>query len=346
MLMSARRWTILAAIWIIGVGVGWGWYFVSKARAEAAEKAALHAWLTAAQRIAATPPVSRPAVARIDAKQLMADVTALAFERHADADRARARAYIAHALQSLGYRPALQSFSLHGQTGVNLEIVKPGTDPNAGDLLIGAHFDSVKGTPGADDNASGVAAVMAVARLLAPIQLRKTVRFVFFDKEEAGLVGSRAYVRSDARIKGLEAVIIAEMLGHRCTAPNCQTVPDALPLPVPTTGDFIAAIGDSPALLIAFRQAMRAEAPVFALFIPDKGQRLPNTRRSDHAPFWDRGVPAVMLTDTAELRNPHYHTAGDGLATIDPAFLAANAQLLFDVVVRLADQPRAPKASR
>lgn len=336
--MSARRWTILAAVWIIGAGIGWGWYFVSNAQAEAARQAALQAWLKAAQAIAATPPVSRGSVAKVDAERIMKDVRALSDERHAEPDRTRARAHIAHALQSLGYRPSLQSFSVKGQSGVNLEIVKPGTDPAAGDLLLGAHYDTVAGSQGADDNASGVAAVMEVARLLKPIELRQTVRFVFFDQEEAGLLGSRAYTRSDARIEKLKAVIVAEMLGHRCTTPNCQTVPNALPLPVPTTGNFIAAIGDTQPMLVAFRQAMRPEAPVFALFVPDKGERLPNTRRSDHAPFWDRGIPAVMLTDTAELRNPHYHRKSDTPATIDAAFLAANAQLLLDVIVRLADR--------
>jgi hypothetical protein len=338
--MTARRWTILAAIWITAAAAGWGWYFVSKAQAEADRQAALLIWLKQAQAIAATPPVPRASVSSVDAARIMKDVQALAYERRTEAHRTQARAHVAHALQSLGYRPSLQSFSVKGQSGVNLEIVKPGTDPAAGDLLLGAHYDTVAGTQGADDNASGVAAVMEVARLLQPLQLKQTVRFVFFDQEEVGLLGSRAYARSDTRIKTLKAVIIAEMLGHRCTAPNCQTIPNALPLPVPTTGTFIAAIGDTQPMLVAFRQAMRPQAPVFALFVPDKGQRLPNTRRSDHAPFWDRGVPAVMLTDTAELRNPHYHQPSDAPKTIDPAFLAANTQLLFDVVVQLAGGPQ------
>lgn len=333
--MTARRWLALAVVWFAGAGLGWWWYFAEQARADEATAARQAAWLAAAQQVAtvpATPAPAAPTLERASAERLMADVKALAFERKADAARAKARAHVAHALQGLGYRPELQGF----KQGVNLVVIKPGTDPTAGALIVGAHYDTVGGSRGADDNATGVAAVMEVARLLAKTPLQRTVRFVFFDREEDGLLGSRAYTRSAARMQGVQAAIVVEMVGYRCRTAGCQRHPETLPIPAPTTGDFIAAIGDSVPLLTTVRQAARPDLPVFALLVPDAGRSLPDTRRSDHAPFWDRGVPAVMLTDTAELRNPGYHLPGDTPESLDPAFLQASAQLVLDVVVRLA----------
>lgn len=330
--MSARRWGMLAVVWFVGIGAGWGWYFVVQARADEAAAAKLAAWLNEARRIAAIPPVEQAAVATASAERLMADVEALAFERKADAARAKARAHVAHGLQAIGYRPELQSFP----EGVNLVASKPGSDPAAGVLIIGAHYDTVGGTRGADDNASGVAAVMEVARLLKDVPLKPTLRFVFFDQEERGLLGSRAYTRSEARMAGVKGVIVVEMVGYRCATPGCQRHPEQMPIPAPTTGDFIAVIGVEAGLLTAFRQAARPALPVFALLVPDKGRPLPDTRRSDHAPFWDLGIPAVMVTDTAELRNPGYHLSIDTPDTLDPAFLQASAQLVIDAIVRLA----------
>lgn len=330
--MTARRWAALATVWFAAIAAGWGWYFMEQARADEAAAAKLAAWLAEAQRIATIPPDGHPSIATASAERLMADVKALAYERKADPARAKARAHIAHALQGLGYRPALLSF----KEGVNLVVEKPGTDPTAGSLVIGAHYDTVGGTQGADDNGSGVATVMEVARQLYKVPLKTTLRFVFFDQEEQGLLGSRAYARSDARMQGVKGAIVVEMVGFRCRKPGCQRHPQNMPIPAPTTGDFIAIIGDTAAQLTAFRQAERPELPVFALLVPDKGRPMPDTRRSDHAPFWDRGVPAVMITDTAELRNPHYHLPGDTPDSLDPAFLQASAQLVIDAVVRLA----------
>ena len=177
---------------------------------------------------------------------------------------------------------------------------------------------------------------MEIARLLKDMPLEQTLRFVFFDQEESGLLGSTAYARSDTRIAGLQGAIIAEMLGFRCVIEGCQRLPPRLPIPAPTIGDFAAVIGDTPSMLRAFQQAKRPETPVFALLVPDRGVHMPSTRRSDHAPFWDRGVPALMVIDTAELRNPHYHLPGDVPETLDPEFLRGSTQLILDALLRLA----------
>ena len=339
--MTARRWWLLAAIWIVGAGAGWGGYFLHKARAEDDRQAKLVAWMTAAKDIAAVQPDGQPSRVKADAKRLMTDVQALAFERKSEAARAKARGYVAHALQRIGYRPELQSFIIKDaqgatQGGTNLVVHKRGTDPKAGVWLIGAHYDTVGGSRGADDNATGVAAVMEVARLLKDVPLQQSLRFVFFDQEESGLLGSKAYARSDARLAGLKGAIIAEMLGYKCVIEGCQRLPALLPMPAPKTGDFAAVIGDTPAMLRAFRQAERPDTPVFALLVPNRGQMMPDARRSDHAPFWDRGVPALMVIDTADLRNPHYHLPGDVPETLDPEFLRGSTQLIVDAVLRLA----------
>lgn len=338
--MTPRRWWLLAAVWIVGAGVGWGWYFLHQAHAEDARQAKLLAWATAAKAVMQVAPDGQPSRVKADPERLMRDVQALAFERKSDAARAKARGYVAHTLQRLGYRPELQSFSIKdaqgvARSGVNLVVLKPGTDPAAGAWLIGAHYDTVGGSRGADDNASGVAAVMEVARLLKDVPLKQTLRFVFFDQEESGLLGSTAYARSDARIQGLKGAIIAEMLGFKCVTEGCQRLPP-LPFPAPEIGDFAAVVGDDPQMLRAFRRAEKPDTPAFTLLVPDHGRLMPDTRRSDHAPFWDRGVPALMVIDTADLRNPHYHLPGDVPETLDPAFLRGSTQLIVDAVLRLA----------
>jgi hypothetical protein len=339
--VTPRRWTALAVFWITGITIGWAWYFSSQAREEDLREAQTQAWRTAAQQIAGVAPDGVPSRVQADAKRLMTDVRALAFERKSEAARAKARGYVAHALQRIGYRPELQSFLIKDaqgaqQGGVNLVVHKPGTDPKAGAWLIGAHYDTVGGSMGADDNATGVAAVMEIARLLKDVPLKQTLRFVFFDQEESGMLGSIAYARSDIRIQDLKGAIIAEMLGYKCVTEGCQRMPAGLPIAVPKVGDFAAVVGDTPAMLKAFGQAEQPATPVVALLVPDRGRLMPNTRRSDHAPFWDRGVPALMVSDTADLRNPHYHLPGDVPETLDAAFLRGSTQLIVDALLRLA----------
>lgn len=338
--VTQRAWLGIAILWFMVVAVGWSWYLGDR-EAKALEAAKKAVWQAEVDRLAAVPakPLSTPPPP-VSASRIWSDVKALSYPRATDAARAQARKHIAHTLQSLGYRPALLGF----RGGVNVLAERKGTDPNLKSILVGAHFDTVPDSPGADDNASGVAVVLEMARLVAQRTTPRTIRFAFFDGEERGLLGSRAYAASPTRISDLHGVIVVEMVGFRCTTPNCQKVPPALPRAlVPKTGDFLAVVGDveSPAFLTAFRHASRSDRPpVYVLPVTEKGASMPNTRRSDHAPFWDRGISAVMVTDTANLRTPHYHRPSDEPETLDRAFLTGNAQIIADALFELATPTR------
>lgn len=376
--MNRNRWWALAALWFAGVGLFWSAYLSERAEADRQARR-VAAWQATIERVQAVAPAEAHAAApptreapagersgetmpapltrsRVAPAGLMGHVRSLAFERHTLDQRKRARALIGHALTEMGYRPDLHGYA----TGVNIIAERPGTDPRAKAVLVGAHFDSVKGTPGADDNASGVAVALEVARQLKDVSTLRPLRVVFFDEEERGLIGSGRYAASPFRIEALAAVIVLEMVGFTCHTPGCQRFPPGLPPGLaPDTGHFVAVVGDLENLwmLEAFRRAsgpagpvrppagstVAVRPPVFALPVPDKGDRLPDTRRSDHAPFWDAGVPAVMVTDTAELRSPHYHRASDTPETLDAAFMAGVAEVTIDATRALLDAPLRPE---
>ncbi|HEV2751227.1 MAG TPA: M28 family peptidase [Gemmatimonadales bacterium] len=265
-------------------------------------------------------------------------------ERHS-----AARDHLAAELRALGLEVELAPFSFRGRTYHNVEAVLPGRDARRPRLLVGAHFDSTADTPGADDNASGVAALIECARLVATRQPEAGVEFVGFDLEELQTVTGRYRVGSHAlarerrsRGEALAGALVLEMVGYCDPTPGAQMVPPLLGIEVPRTGDFLAAVGDtrSRGLLEGFVAGARAATPDLCL-VPYRtrlrGWLLPLTRLSDNASFWDAGYPALMLTDTAFLRNPHYHRSTDTGATLDFTFMAQVTQATAGAVARLAD---------
>ena len=204
-------------------------------------------------------------------------------------------------------------------------------------ILIGAHFDSAPNTPGADDNASAVAVMLAVAKTLG---LRRDVMYVAFNAEECDLAGSREFVEEmTGQMRKLEQVHVLEMVGYRDRRPNSQTNPLPM-LQAPTTGDFLGIVGNKGDLVNAIVDAAACiSVPVVGLAIPGElplatiRQISPHLLRSDHAGFWEKGVPAVMWTDTSEFRNPHYHQTTDTPDTLDYEFMAEVAKLLAIVVM-------------
>jgi len=204
-------------------------------------------------------------------------------------------------------------------------------------ILIGAHFDSVPNTPGADDNASAVAVMLAVAKALG---LRRDVMYVAFNGEEMNLAGSREFVKEMAgEMKLLEQVHVLEMVGYRDRRPDSQKNP--LPMiQAPTTGDFLAVVANKGNLVDQIVEAAGSiSVPVVGLAIPEGlplnaiQQISPHLLRSDHSPFWEKNIPAVMWTDTSEFRNPNYHQPTDTPDTLDYEFMAEVAKLLVGVVV-------------
>ena len=228
---------------------------------------------------------------------------------------------------------------MHSRRGINLIARSQGSDPKKPIYVLGAHYDSVAESPGADDNASGVAAVLEIARRLKKNTHERTVVLAFWDAEEKGLLGSAAYLASHGRRQHIAGAIILEMLGYSCKKPGCQKVANGIPgSMVPDTGDFIAVISDmsNPSLLLSFVQASTPE-PLRSVILPvfDGGWPIPQTRRSDHASFWDRNIGAVMVTDTANFRNPHYHRTQDTPETLSPEFLAASTEYVWRALMPL-----------
>ena len=202
-------------------------------------------------------------------------------------------------------------------------------------VLIGAHFDSVPHSPGADDNASAVAGMLAAAQALAQLDA-PAVAFVAFNREEDGLLGSQEFVTEylNTHLHALEVAHILEMIGYYSDAPHSQTAPEGLPIKISDKGDFIAVIANrySNHLITSMMRAADTYVPdlsVKALKVFLGVEKFfPHLLRSDHAPFWHSKLPALMWTDTSEFRNPHYHQPTDTPDTLNYAFLQKVTALL------------------
>lgn len=209
-------------------------------------------------------------------------------------------------------------------------------------LVVGAHYDTVLGSPGADDNASGLAVLLETARMLAGMQGHLEVQFVAFSLEEPGFIGSKAFVQI-AKTQGekIWGAIVLECVGYTNRQPGSQKTPPGLPIKLPDQGDFIGLLGNEAALPIktSFESAIAetsSDLSCIGLIVPGRGNLLPDSRRSDHVPFWDQDIRAVMLTDTADFRNPNYHQAGDRLETLDLSFMTSITQTLAQTIIQLA----------
>ncbi|MEW6323909.1 MAG: M20/M25/M40 family metallo-hydrolase [Nitrospirota bacterium] len=211
-------------------------------------------------------------------------------------------------------------------------------------VIIGAHYDTVPFSPGADDNASGVAALLEVARVCAaaPSPPTRRVEFIAFGMEEEGCVGSRRHAARLARRRApVAAMVSLECIGYTDRRPQSQRTVPGLPIAVPDRGTFVGVIGNPPAksVMAVLERAARLAAPqleTVMLLLKDDGRSLPATRLSDHAPFWDHGYPALLLTDTAFLRNPHYHQPHDRPETLDLDFMTQITRSMAAFVLMLA----------
>lgn len=249
------------------------------------------------------------------------------------------REYIRSELQKWGIVETHQ-FLDNGRTHQNIILNLPGDDAERPPILIGAHYDTVPGSPGADDNGSGIVVLLELARIFATTPAKYPLRLVAFDLEEYGLLGSSAYAKHlHANKEPLRLMISLEMLGYRDSTPNSQRYPAGLQYFYPNTGDFIALIGNLSNLIdlkkISHSIKTTANIPCEILPVPLRGFVVPDTRRSDHAPFWDQGYAAIMITDTANMRNPHYHNPTDTLDTLDLDFLTGVCQGLAAAIYNL-----------
>lgn len=233
------------------------------------------------------------------------------------------------------------SFTQQGQAHHNLILNLAGGDrTDLPPILIGAHYDAVPGTPGADDNATGVAVLLEMARSFSHEPARHPLRLVAFDLEEYGMVGSTHYA-TELHQQGqpLRLMLSLEMLGYCDPTPKSQRYPAGLERFYPDRGDFIGLIGNLPTLLDLHhlsRHMNKTGVPSQWLPAGMKGKSIPATRLSDHSPFWDRGYRAIMVTDTSFMRNPHYHKESDRLETLDLRFLTGVCTGLVEGIRRLA----------
>lgn len=300
------------------------------------------------------PDLVSSLVQQVDVGRLRAHVAHLARgERHSHygpALHAETMEYISTTLAESGLATRQHTVELGGRRAVNVvgSLGSPGASPAAPPILVSAHYDTVPGSPGADDNASGVAALLECARVTSAVQLARKIEFAAFDMEEnqpegLGLVGSSAFVKhalneSERGTGGKNAyagVYNLEMVGYTA-GPGTQRHPPGFRFILPRVysrvrkrqfrGDFIAAVAMGPGIALSrrFREAAGRWVPELEIEAIEVKYRIPRFAdifRSDHAPFWAAGIPAIMITDTANFRNPHYHRPTDIPDTLDYPFL-------------------------
>jgi len=254
--------------------------------------------------------------------------------------------YIEKTLQAAGYTVSSQVYTVQGTSVRNLEAVHGGTSLAEEIVLIGAHYDTFSGSPGANDNASGVAALIEIARLLAAKTLARSVRFVAFVNEEAPFfytwkMGSHRYARqAHEHGDNITAMLSLETIGYYSDADGSQQYPNPVYAWLyPNTGNFIGFVGN-----LASRKLVRQCLGSFRRHsaFPSEGIAAPGRMMgihwSDHWSFWQEGYAAVMVTDTALFRYPHYHASTDLPGRIDYERLARVVEGLAKMTVDLAQQ--------
>jgi len=252
--------------------------------------------------------------------------------------------YLKGELQALGYEVRDHSFPSRGSPAPNLEAVLKGSSLPNEIVVVGAHFDSFQGTPGADDNASGVAGVLALAKLFANTPQQRTIRFVLFPNEEPPAfqqadMGSLVYAKAcRAASDRIVAMLSLETIGYFKDEPGSQKYPFPMGLLYPTRGDFIGFVSN-----FSNRALVKRSIATFrkTTSFPSEGAALPEgipgIGWSDHWAFWQAGYPALMISDTALFRNPNYHTANDKPETLDYERMARVIEGVAAIVKDLAN---------
>jgi hypothetical protein len=295
-------------------------------------------------------------IANIDSASVYADMQFIARPRYHTVQPATLEA-LKDSLETRFARYDLQTerlgFNYSSFASENVKGRKPGSGLEKEVIIVDGHFDAVPNTPGADDNASAIAGVLAAARVLSNYHFKRSFNFLGFDKEEQGLFGSSHYVNNSIKgFENIEGVLNMEMIGYYSADSNSQQLPFGFSQLFPAVVDsinnsgnkgiFLFVVGNSTssALTAAFDSVARTYVPgvrSLQLVVPGNGQLVQDLRRSDHAVFWDAGYPALMLTDGANFRNPNYHTPGDSLATLNIPFLVRNIRAVVAAAAALAE---------
>ena len=255
--------------------------------------------------------------------------------------------FIEETLRSFNLKVGNQDVPFHGRTYRNIIATTEGIDKEKDWILLGAHYDAAWGSPGADDNASGVAVLLEAANILSKKKFNRTIQFVAFTLEEPQpqtinfLIGSDHFAREAKKQRNkYKAVFILESVGYTDNTERSQVVPIFVRIPVPKKGNFLGVIANrrSKAIMDTFYHLANEYIPeliVVPYKVPLSGRIIPETRFSDHASFWNCGYPALMLTDTAMFRNPHYHTYHDKSETLDFTFIVNVTKAVVSVILKL-----------
>lgn len=255
-----------------------------------------------------------------------------------------AAAYIEKNWQEQGYIVRRQEYIARGVRSVNLEIEIPGTTNAEEIVLVGAHYDSVLGCPGANDNGSGVASLLEISRLLRQKTPAGTIRFVAFTNEEPPFflrsdMGSKVYAsRARRNNDNITAMLSLETMGYYSERPHSQQYPFPFSFFYPDTANFIGFVGN-----LGSRQLVKRSLAAFRRHtrFPSEGTAAPGWLTgigwSDHWSFWGQGYRAIMVTDTALFRYDYYHTTQDTPEKIDYDRLARVTEGLSHVVMELAN---------
>ncbi len=242
-----------------------------------------------------------------------------------------------------GYEPERQIYGARGRVFANIEAEITGTERPEEIILIGAHYDTHKDSPGADDNGSALAVLLELAERLRDSRPGRTIRFVAFTNEESPFthrpsMGSRVYVRA-CRRRGdkIMGMLCLESLGSFSAKPGSQRGSMG-GLVLPPTGDFLAVVANSLSrpLLEQTERVLREEADGFPFKALTAPTHLPLAWSSDHWSFWVEHYPAIMLTDTAPLRHRQYHSKNDTPETLDYVWLGEVCEAVELIVRRLS----------
>jgi Zn-dependent M28 family amino/carboxypeptidase len=251
----------------------------------------------------------------------------------------QAAQYIQREFLKVGLKVCEDPFQWEGKCYRNVVAEKKGESFPDQVFVLGAHYDTVPGSPGADDNASAIAVLLEVARNIQTLKMNSTVKLIAFSIEEYEQGGSTHYAekarRAGEKIIGMVSLEMVGFTGSKQSYPAyCNSKH------YPNVGDFIGVIGNerSKSLLERVYQSFKThvpELPTEYLLVQRNGEEMEEGRLSDHSSFWDQGFPALMVTDTAFLRNPNYHLPSDTLETLDFEFMRKVAMGIFYSVVEL-----------
>lgn len=273
------------------------------------------------------PPLTKQEHALAD--ELKRDVTMMAVDyekrnTHNPDILAATATFIHESFREPGYAPEIQQYAADGVSCQNIAVNVTGSKADAGVIVVGAHYDAEPGSPGANDNASGTSALLALARRFVDSTPRRTLRFVAFVNEEppwfqTDRMGNVVYARRCKKEgEQIVAMIALETIGYYSVKPYSQNYPFPLNYVYPSRGNFFAVVGDlgSRTMVREVMRCFRKNAR-----FPSQGgafpASFPGVGWSDHWSFWKFGYPAVMLTDTAPFRYPHYHAEEDTPHKID-----------------------------